>query len=339
MITKNDYLDVLKDYLLKVYSEEESLDILRDYEEYFLNGKLEGISIHDRCAACLSGKTEEEIILELGSPKRIVQEIREEEKNISSKKGVFYNLSKKFDGWFEKGLSDKHKSGEIEIIENKCDKLFEKYGIFTFMFLAIFSIVEMFLGLHSLIGITEMLGIYVVSMSFLVRTNKGLQTKEGKLLTSVNIIFVLLLGLFAFRGTGNFLTVGFDLAFIMSIVNLILIFIFSKGIFSLVIISLICAVIFIVLGGIWFLFVGIIIFGVGLATFLTPVVLTALSTLSLNSLWIVFPIMLAIGLFIAMSILIKYYSIFIYRLVLKYNDWIKIKLMYSRVYLQKTKED
>ena len=157
MITKNDYLDVLKDYLLKFYSEEESLDILRDYEEYFLNGKLDG-------------KTEEEIILELGSPKKIVQEIREEEKNISSKKGTFYNLSKKFDGWFEKGLSDKHKSGEIEIIENKCDKLFEKYGIFTFMFLAIFSIVEMFLGLHSLIGITEMLGIYVVSMSFLVAT-------------------------------------------------------------------------------------------------------------------------------------------------------------------------
>ena len=40
-----------------------------------------------------------------------------------------------------------------------------------------------------------------------------------------------------------------------------------------------------------------------------------------------------------MSILIKYYSLAIYRLVLKYNDWIKIKFMYSRVYGQKTKED
>ena len=38
MINKVDYLDVLKDYLLKFYSDEESLDILRDYEEYFLNG-------------------------------------------------------------------------------------------------------------------------------------------------------------------------------------------------------------------------------------------------------------------------------------------------------------
>ena len=163
MINKVDYLDVLKDYLLKYYSEEESLDILRDYEEYFLNGKLDG-------------KTEEEIILELGSPKKIVQELRAEEKNISTKKGVFSNLSKKFDGWFEKGLSERYSSGEIEIMENKCDKMIEKYGIFTFMFLAIFSVVEMFLGLRFLVGFTEMLGIYIISMSFLVRTNKGLQT-------------------------------------------------------------------------------------------------------------------------------------------------------------------
>ena len=52
-MNKADYLDVLKDYLLQYYSEEESLDILRDYEEYFLNGKLDG-------------KTEEEIAKEDG---------------------------------------------------------------------------------------------------------------------------------------------------------------------------------------------------------------------------------------------------------------------------------
>ena len=94
MMNKVEYLDVLNDYLLKYYSEEESLDILRDYEEYFLNGKLDG-------------KTEQEIILELGSPKIIVQELRAEEKNVSKKQGVFLNLSKKFDRWFEKGLSFK----------------------------------------------------------------------------------------------------------------------------------------------------------------------------------------------------------------------------------------
>ena len=61
-MNKVEYLDLLKDYLLKAYSEEESLEILTDYEEYFLNGKLDG-------------KTEQEIIIELGSPKKIVNEL------------------------------------------------------------------------------------------------------------------------------------------------------------------------------------------------------------------------------------------------------------------------
>lgn len=326
MINKAEYLDVLKDYLLKVYSEEESLDILRDYEEYFLNGKLDG-------------KTEEEIILELGSPKKIVQDLKAEERNVLKKEGFFTNVSKKFDGWFEKGLSDRYSSGEMEVMENKCDKMIEKYGIFAFMFFAIFSVIEMVLGLRFLVGFTEMLGIYVISMSFLVRTNKGIQTKSGKFLSLVNILIILFYFALAFRGVSDILEIGFDLAFFMAVINLILVFFFSKGMFFLILISLLFAIFLIVLAGFWFLFVGMTIFGVGLAFFLTPITLTALSTLSLSFLWIVFPIMLAIGLFIAMSILIKYYSIFIYRLVLKYNDWIKIKFMYSRVYGQKTKED
>lgn len=325
-MNKVEYLDVLNDYLLKYYSEEESLDILRDYEEYFLNGKLDG-------------KTEQEIILELGSPKIIVQELRAEEKNVSKKQGVFLSLSKKFDHWFEKGLSDRYSNREIEIMENKCDKVIEKYGIFSFMFLAIFSVIEAFLDFRFLAGITEMLGVYIISISFLVRTNRGLQTRAGKFLTLVNILFIMFYFAFAFRGARDILEVGFNLTFLMAIVNLMLIFIFSKGMFFLIIISLFFAIMLIILGGIWFLFVGMTVFGVGLAIFLTPITLTALSSLSLSFLWVVFPIMLAIGLFIAMSILIKYYSIFIYRLVLKYNDWIKIKFMYSRVYGRKTKED
>ncbi len=75
-MNKIEYLDVLKDYLLKSYSEEESLDILRDYEEYFLNGKLDG-------------KTESEIILELGSPKKIVQELKMEDREVVKKDGMF----------------------------------------------------------------------------------------------------------------------------------------------------------------------------------------------------------------------------------------------------------
>ena len=238
MMNKVEYLDVLNDYLLKYYSEEESLDILRDYEEYFLNGKLDG-------------KTEQEIILELGSPKIIVQELRAEEKNVSKKQGVFLSLSKKFDRWFEKGLSDRYSNKEIEIMENKCDKVIEKYGIFSFMFLAIFSVIEAFLGFRFLTGITEMLGVYIISISFLVRTNRGLQTKAGKFLTLVNILFIMFYFAFAFRGARDILEVGFNLTFLMAIVNLMLIFIFSKGMFFLIIISLFFAIMLIILGGIW----------------------------------------------------------------------------------------
>ncbi len=323
-MNKIEYLDVLKDYLLKSYSEEESLDILRDYEEYFLNGKLDG-------------KTESEIILELGSPKKIVQELKMEDREVVKKDGMFSGLSRKFDNWFENGLSSQN--GSMGILENKADKFFEKYGIFAFMFFAIFSVFQIMLGLRFPVGLTTMLGIFTISMSFLVRTNKGFDTKQGRFLTIINILFIMFYLFIALRGTLDILEIGFSLSFWLAIINLIIIFIFSKGMFFLIIISLIFAMLLILLGGIWFFFVAITVTGVGVAIFLTPITLTALSSLSLSFLWIIFPIMLAIGLFMMMCIVIKYYSIAIYRMVLNYNNWIKTKFMYSRVYGSKTKED
>lgn len=66
-MNKNDFLDILKDYLKNNFSTAEINDILRDYEEFFLNGELEG-------------KTEEDIIKALGSPKAIANELIEEMK-------------------------------------------------------------------------------------------------------------------------------------------------------------------------------------------------------------------------------------------------------------------
>ncbi len=43
-MTKNDFLDILRDYLKGAFSELEINDILRDYEEFFLNGELQGKS-------------------------------------------------------------------------------------------------------------------------------------------------------------------------------------------------------------------------------------------------------------------------------------------------------
>ena len=59
---KEDFLEILRDYLKKGFSEDEVMDILRDYEEYFVDGIIEG-------------KSEIEIIQSLGSPKEIANEL------------------------------------------------------------------------------------------------------------------------------------------------------------------------------------------------------------------------------------------------------------------------
>lgn len=66
-MNKNDFLEILRDYLKGTFSELEINDILRDYEEFFLNGELQG-------------KSDEEIIKGLGSPKSIAKELSEEMK-------------------------------------------------------------------------------------------------------------------------------------------------------------------------------------------------------------------------------------------------------------------
>ena len=49
LINKNEILEILQDYLKQNFSKEEVDDILRNYEEYFIEGTIEG-------------KSEEEII-------------------------------------------------------------------------------------------------------------------------------------------------------------------------------------------------------------------------------------------------------------------------------------
>ncbi|MEG1254339.1 DUF1700 domain-containing protein [Clostridium sp.] len=69
-MNKNDFLDILRDYLKGTFNQHEINDILRDYEEFFLNGELQG-------------KSDEEIIKNLGSPKSIAKELIEEMKGQS----------------------------------------------------------------------------------------------------------------------------------------------------------------------------------------------------------------------------------------------------------------
>ena len=66
-MNKEEFLDILKDYLKGHFSAYEIDDILRDYEEFFINGKLEG-------------KSEEEVAKGLGSPKQVATELIREMK-------------------------------------------------------------------------------------------------------------------------------------------------------------------------------------------------------------------------------------------------------------------
>ncbi len=66
-MTKLEYLSSLERYLKKQIPEEEIYEIMRDYAEYFEDGKNQG-------------KTEEEIAISLGSPYEIAQQIVTEEK-------------------------------------------------------------------------------------------------------------------------------------------------------------------------------------------------------------------------------------------------------------------
>ena len=101
---KEDFLEILKDYLKKDFSEDEVIDILRDYEEYFVDGAIEG-------------KSEIEIIRSLGSPKEIANEllsesnIKNENKTIGKLESFSTDIKGKFKSWsngFKVNLNDEN---------------------------------------------------------------------------------------------------------------------------------------------------------------------------------------------------------------------------------------
>ena len=91
---KEDFLEILRDYLKKGFSEDEVIDILRDYEEYFIDGAIEG-------------KSEIEIISSLGSPKEIANELLSESniKNESKIKCKAQSFLIEAKGKFKSGLN------------------------------------------------------------------------------------------------------------------------------------------------------------------------------------------------------------------------------------------
>jgi uncharacterized membrane protein len=93
-LKKEDFLDILRDYLRKDFSEDEVVDIVRDYEEYFIDGLIEG-------------KSEIEIIQSLGSPKEIASELimQTNIKNKSKVMGKVENFFIEVNGKFKYSLN------------------------------------------------------------------------------------------------------------------------------------------------------------------------------------------------------------------------------------------
>ena len=89
---KEDFLEILKDYLKKGFSEDEIIDILRDYEEYFIDGTIEG-------------KSEIEIISSLGSPKEIANEYKKAMYNNLKVKGKLESFFIEAKGKLKSGLN------------------------------------------------------------------------------------------------------------------------------------------------------------------------------------------------------------------------------------------
>ena len=88
-MNRKEFLDILRDYLKKDFSEDEINDIIRDYEEYFVNSEIEGKSDLDTIAA-------------LGSPKSIardlINQIKDEDRTNNKKdkiEDIYINSKRK----------------------------------------------------------------------------------------------------------------------------------------------------------------------------------------------------------------------------------------------------
>lgn len=110
-MNRDDFLDILKDYLEKYFNKSELDDILRDYEEYFLNAQLEG-------------KSDEDIVNVLGSPKSVAKELINEIKFNSTNDEK--NYGKEMDIIILKNIKmylSKGKEKTTSIIKRMKDKL------------------------------------------------------------------------------------------------------------------------------------------------------------------------------------------------------------------------
>lgn len=170
-MNKNEFLEILKDYLRKDFSDDEVNDILRDYEEYFVDGLIEG-------------KSDMEIISALGSPKAIAKELisqikeKDESKQLKNNKTINH-----FSDEYKKlkiKAKDKFSKGKSYISEKLTPDLYKKNSklstraikIVLFL-LSLFLLIPAFTFVVTMvcIGITlaTSLIVFLVAMPFIIK--------------------------------------------------------------------------------------------------------------------------------------------------------------------------
>ncbi|MDK2563347.1 DUF1700 domain-containing protein [Romboutsia sedimentorum] len=165
-MNKKEFLEILKDYLKKNFSEDEINDILRDYEEYFLEGVIEG-------------KSDIEIIAGLGSPKSIANELISETKNnYSSESSKSDNMKDQFNV-FKLRAKDKYNDLKVEIsekltpnIQNNNHNKDRKWIQVILAILSLILIIPAFTIIMTLvcigIGLVGLLVVYLVTAPFII---------------------------------------------------------------------------------------------------------------------------------------------------------------------------
>lgn len=184
-MSKKEFLEILKDYLSKHFSDNEVNDILRDYEEYFVDGEIEG-------------KSDIEIISSLGSPKSIVRdlvgEMRESKQAEANKK-----FDKIHDGYNKAKIKAKEQfaKGKDFVNEKLTPSLSgEENGFSTKVIKLLLTILSFVLFIPAAIYILSMLsaGIVIIAGNIILIAIVGtsgplfkLDSSIGFLLLSVSI--------------------------------------------------------------------------------------------------------------------------------------------------------
>lgn len=152
-MNRKEFLDILRDYLKKDFSEDEINDIIRDYEEYFVNGEIEGKNDLDTIAA-------------LGSPKVIakdlINQIKENESNSNKKdkiEEICINGKRKIKEYYFKGKN----FIEEKLTPSLNNNSFSEKAIKVILFLlSLMLIVPSFMAVCFMVFVASMLALSLI---------------------------------------------------------------------------------------------------------------------------------------------------------------------------------